>query len=292
MGRFLRLLIVLAVLMGAVAWWLTAPKTVPDDFLAGLSGDQEAGEVVFHASGCASCHSAPDASGEAMLVLAGGRGFASPFGTFYAPNISADPLAGIGDWSATDLANAMIHGTSPDGQHYYPAFPYASYRKIAPQDVVDLRAYLATLPADQTESRDHDVGFPFNIRRSLGGWKVLFAGKDYVQPAPDAVLERGRYLVEVLGHCAECHTPRNALGGLQRDKWMEGAPHPSGKGSFPAITPSKLQWSQGDLVAFFQSGLTPEFDSTGGEMTEVIDNLRQLPVSDQEAIAAYLLALD
>ncbi|WP_319823789.1 cytochrome c [Thalassovita sp.] len=286
------LLIALGLLVAAAAgggWVLTTPDTVdPADF-AGLTGDTDRGAVVFHAAGCASCHTAPKAEPSDAPVLSGGRAFVSAFGTFYAPNISSDPAQGIGGWSVTDLANAMMRGTSPDGRHYYPAFPYTTYVRTTPQDVTDLHGFLQTLPADTTPSRAHDVGFPFNIRRSLGGWKLLFFRQDWVTPATDN--QRGRYLVEALGHCGECHTPRNALGGLEYSSWLGGAPNPTGRGTIPNLTPAKLDWSTPDLIEYFTSGFTPEFDSAGGEMAEVVQNLAKLPPEDRQAIAAYLKAL-
>ncbi len=252
-----------------------------------MTGDAIAGEMVFHAAGCASCHSA-----EGTDALAGGSAFPSDFGTFYAPNISTDPEHGIGSWDDYAIANAMMAGVSPNGAHYYPAFPYTTYSKMTARDAVDLIAHLRTLPADATPSREHDVGFPFNIRRSLGGWKFLFASSDWtVQDVPTPELERGRYLVEALGHCAECHTPRNALGGLKTDNWMRGAANPSGEGRIPSIHPDDLGWSEFDISAYLQSGFTPDFDTVGGEMVDVVDNMSKLTDEDRSAIAAYLVVL-
>ena len=278
-----------------VFWWLTLPKNFGVDeaiFFKNPEGDSEKGALIFAAGGCASCHSAPTAQADEKRILAGGHAFASDFGTFYAPNISPDRDHGIGGWSAQQFAYAVIKGVSPDNSHYYPAFPYTAYAHMSIPDALDLFAYMKTLPSDATPSRAHDVGFPFNIRRTLGGWKWLFATEDYVLTGElSDQLKRGRYLVEGLAHCGECHTARNALGGLSRDKWLGGAPNPSGKGTIPNITPGKLDWSTGDLVAYFTSGFTPEYDSAGGEMAEVITNLAQLPQSDREAIAAYLKAI-
>jgi mono/diheme cytochrome c family protein len=290
-GKLFRWSVFLALLGGGAFWALTIPKTVSEESLAGLSSSPEAGEIVFHASGCASCHAASEASGEAKLILSGGQAFPSPFGTFIAPNISQDPTHGIGGWSVSDLASAVIKGTSPKGQHYFPAFPYASYSRMSVQDAADLHAYLETLPADATPSQPHDIGFPFNIRRSLGVWKALFVSEDWVMEAASPELERGRYLVEALGHCAECHTPRNALGGLDTANWMAGAPDPSGKGRIPAITPAVLGWNAADIAEYLKSGFTPEFDTAGGHMVAVIENTARLSDEDRAAIAAYLLAL-
>ncbi|MDP5219020.1 cytochrome c [Ruegeria sp. 2205SS24-7] len=260
--------------------------------LIGVTPDLARGEVVFHAAGCASCHSAPDAVGEDKFILAGGRRFETDFGTFIAPNISRDPDSGIGSWSALDLANALIHGTGPQGQHYFPAFPYTSYANMTTEDIVSLHAFLSTLPAVGTESKAHEVGFPFNVRRGLGGWKLLFMTPGWVVEGDlnDQQI-RGRYLVEALGHCGECHTPRNGLGGLKRDLWLAGAPNPSGKGRIPGLTPDQLDWSEADIAEYLKSGFTPDYDSAGGEMAEVIENTSLLTDGDRLAIAAYLKAV-
>ncbi|PJE29299.1 Fructose dehydrogenase cytochrome subunit precursor [Pseudooceanicola marinus] len=289
MRKALTSVIALAVVAAGAGWFLTAPDHVdPEDF-AGLTGDAGRGEAIFYAGGCAACHSAPGAEGEDKLLLVGGRAFETQFGTFYAPNISPDEEAGIGAWTELELADAMIKGTSPSGQHYYPAFPYSSYARARPEDVVDLHAYLQTLPAADTPSRDHDVGFPFNIRRALGAWKLLFFREDYQMEVVDSdSLARGRYLVEALGHCAECHTPRNALGGMDRSRWLGGAENPSGQGSIPNITSGALDWSEADIAEYLSSGFTPDFDVVGGEMADVVANTSQLTADDRLAIARYL----
>ncbi|KIN60958.1 Diheme cytochrome c-type [Sulfitobacter noctilucae] len=291
MRGLLKILIACAFFGAAVFWFLTRPPPLAEDFAAGHTADPDNGAQVFIASGCASCHAAPDAEGADKLVLAGGHALASDFGTFYAPNISPGPK-GTGDWSLPEFARAVTKGVSPQGEHLYPAFPYAAYAHMTDADVADLYAYMQTLPVSDSDSRIHDLGFPFNIRRGLGLWKALFLEPDFVvTDAPTPELERGRYLVEALAHCGECHTPRNALGGLERTAWLTGAPNPSGKGRIPDITPAALEWSEADLVYYFESGLTPDYDSVGGSMAAVIDNLAQLPESDRTAIAAYLKAL-
>ncbi|BBU56840.1 diheme cytochrome c-type [Mameliella alba] len=236
-----------------------SPNRVDAARFDGLTGDAARGETVFTAAGCASCHHAKGS--EDKLLLTGGMEFVSDFGTFYAPNISPHPEAGIGGWSFEDFANAVTRGVSPEGQHYYPAFPYTAYTKMQDQDLSDLWAYMQTLDPSDVASKPHDVGFPFNIRRSVGGWKFLFMSDDYVIEAADN--ERGRYLVETLAHCAECHTPRNPLGALDKARWMGGAPNPSGSGTIPALTPDKLDWSAADVAYYLESGFTPSFDAVG-----------------------------
>lgn len=293
MRRALGALAVLVAAGLAAYWWVTAPVTSPESVLVVLEPDIAVGEQVFYAGGCASCHAAPNADGDARLIMAGGRAFPSNFGTFYAPNISPDQDYGIGDWSALDLYNAMRHGVSPDGQHYYPAFPFTSYVRVTAQDVVSLHAFLMTLPASNELNRDHDIGFPFSIRRNLGVWKWLYLDVDWVLGGDLTEEEqRGRYLAEALGHCGECHTSRNALGAPQRGRWLAGAPNPSGSGNIPNITPGGLNWSVSDIVAYFESGFTPEFDTAGGHMTDVIENLRELSDGDRQALAAYLKRVD
>jgi len=272
----------------ALGLLITRPQTVDAATFASLTGDAARGEQIYWSTGCASCHAAE--GDNTKTILSGGHRLASDFGTFVSPNISPDPTHGIGAWTLTDFANAMLEGTSPDGSHYFPAFPYASYTRMEPADVADLWAFLQTLPASAVPSEPHEIGFPFSIRAAVGGWKMLYFNEDWVGP-DTAELERGRYLVEAMGHCAECHTPRDALGGLQTDRWMAGAPNPSGSGNIPGLTPTQLSWSESDIAYYLETGFTPDFDSAGGTMGSVIRNLAKLPPEDREAIAAYIKAL-
>ncbi|NNE81968.1 MAG: c-type cytochrome [Silicimonas sp.] len=289
MKRFLLGVVLLGLVVAAGVLWLTRPQHIAPERFANLSGDAANGETVYFAGGCASCHKAEGS--EDALSLPGGRRFTTPFGTFVAPNISSDAATGIGDWTVVQFASALLNGTSPEGRHYFPAFPYTTYARMTDQDVVDLWAFMQTLPAEDRANEPHDIGFPFNIRLSLGPWKVLFLDRDWVQPADTPELQRGRYLVEALGHCAECHTPRNILGGAKTASWMGGAPNPSGKGKIPDITPKSFDWSATDIAYYLESGFTPEFDSAGGEMAEVVANMARLSPEDRAAIAAYVKAL-
>lgn len=288
MRRALISLAVLALLGAGTAWVLTAPDPLPAAELEALQGDPVRGELVFHAAGCASCHVAPDAEQSEQPVLSGGQRFVTQFGTFVAPNISPSPQ-GIGDWSQAEVMNAVLRGVSPEGRHYYPAFPWNAYNKADPQDVADLAAYLTTLPPSPAESLPHEIPFPFNIRRAVGGWKLLFLQDDWVVTSEiSEQQQRGRYLVEALGHCGECHTPRNALGGLRTSTWLSGARDPLGEGWNPNITPAGLRWSEEEISAMLQSGFTPGFDVVGGGMAEVVANTSRLTDEDRRAIAAYL----
>jgi mono/diheme cytochrome c family protein len=247
---------------------------------------------MFNAGGCTSCHATPNQ--EDRTRLGGGLGLKSPFGTFYVPNISPDAKDGIGAWNEAQFVTAMLKGTSPDGAHYYPAFPYASYQRMDVGDLRDLFAYLKTLPAVAGRVRDHDLPFPFNIRRTLGGWKLLFLDGMPFQPEPSqsAQWNRGAYLANGPGHCAECHSPRNALGGIVESQRFAGGPNPDGEGWVPNITQKRLgDWSVKDIAYLLESGQTPDGDSVGSTMTRVVRNTGQLSDDDRLAMATYLKSL-
>lgn len=264
-------------------------------YLAAVAGvqarqaDVERGRYLLQMGGCISCHTRED--GE---MLAGGRVLETPFGTFYTPNITPDPETGIGGWSEEDFSRAMREGVAPDGRHYYPAFPYTSYSAMPEQDLRDLKAYLDSVTPVQTSVADHKLSFPFNIRALLGPWKWL----NFEPLRLDASAEkseawkRGRYIVLGPGHCGECHTPRNILGGLERQAHLTGNPEgPEGE-SVPSIIPSDpefRQWSEADIVFALQVGMKPDGDFLGGSMGQVIEHSTgKLTESDLKAIAAYL----
>ena len=285
----------IAALIVGVGLWITRPQRVNTDFTAGLTADADRGAQVFHAGGCASCHVDPAAEPSDPPVLAGGYRIESPFGTFIAPNISPSE-AGLAGWSAEDLANALVKGVSPKGAHYYPAFPYASYARMTVADAADLWAYIQTLPPSATPSEPSEVGFPFNIRRGLGLWKRLHVRTGSIREIGEAdpALARGRYLVEGPGHCGECHTPRDVTGGMILSQWLRGAPNPDGRGRIPALAGPDAKiadWSDLDLAEYLRSGFTPDYDSAGGTMVDVIENTAKLSDEDRMAIGAYLKAL-
>lgn len=296
MRRLVLALLILAGIGGAVFYVLTMPKTLAEADIPEHRPDLANGERNFWAGGCASCHATPGAEGEDRKKLGGGLAMTTPFGTFRVPNISPDTNSGIGGWSTADFLNAMVKGVSPDGRHYYPAFPYASYQRAKITDLIDLKAYLDTLPAVDNAVGGHDLSFPFTVRRGLGLWKLLYLDGAPFAPDPngDETVNRGKYLVESLGHCAECHTERDPFGGLDRTRWLAGAPSPEGKGRIPNITPHKDgigDWSAKDISYSLESGFTPSFDTFGGSMVEVQKNMAKLPPEDREAIAAYLKTL-
>ena len=291
-------LIVLAILGGLSFWWLTSPVRLTEAEIAALpQGDAVAGLLIFNAGGCASCHAVPKSEGDKRFELPGGVELKTPFGTFVAPNISQHPEDGIGAWSLADFASAMLKGVSEDGEHLYPAFPYISYARMHPKDVADLYAFLKSTPAIAGRAPDHTIGFPFNIRRGLGLWKLMNLSPAPVVALPDGASEqemRGRYLVEGPGHCGECHSPRDFSGATLKDKWLSGAVAAEGPGIVPNITSGEGgigDWTEKDIAYYLETGFTPDFDSVGGAMVEVQKNTAQLPAEDREAIAAYLKAV-
>jgi len=287
---------ILVMLMAAVAgfgvyWWLTAPaaSAVP---LPSRAPDLANGQEIFNVGGCSSCHAVPNQPDR--LRLGGGLALGSPFGTFYAPNIAPDPADGIGRWSEADFVSAVMRGVSPEGKHYFPAFPYTSYHLAKVEDVRDLFAYLKTLPPVSGKVRDHDLPFPFNIRRNVGIWKSLFMdGKPFVADgAKSPQWNRGAYLVNGFGHCAECHSPRNLLGGIITAQRFAGGPNPEGEGWVPNITQKGIgEWSAKDIANLLKTGELPEGDSVGGAMTRVIKNTSQLSDEDIAAMADYVKSL-
>lgn len=294
----MRVLLIAAVVLaaaGAVAFYtLTQPAVIRPGALAPRTADLANGQTMFYAGGCASCHATPGQ--EDRTLLGGGLALRTGFGTFRAPNISPHPSAGIGQWTEHEFVNAMLRGVGRHGEHLYPSFPYTSYQRMRLEDVRDLFAFLHTLPPATTPSAPHELPFPYNIRRGLGLWKLLYLDRKTFKPDPgrNAVLNRGGYLVEGPGHCAECHSPRNFLGAIVADRRYAGGPDPEGKSWVPNITPHAdglASWSAKDIAYLLETGFTPEYDSVGSRMADVVANTGKLSAEDRAAMAAYLKAL-
>ena len=285
---------VLAIIGLAAFYVLTIPSTLSPDALNPRTAVLANGETMFNVGGCANCHATPGQDNR--LRLGGGLGLRSPFGNFKVPNISSDPTYGIGSWTELQFANAILKGVGRNNEHLFPALPYVSYQRMSLDDVRDLYAFLKTVPRDSKPSEPHEVPFPFNVRRILGGWKLLFLdGKPFAPDrTKDAVYNRGAYLVEGPGHCAECHSARNLLGGIKPSERFAGGADPEGKGWVPNITPHAnglAEWSATDLEFMLQTGLTPAGASAGSNMAAVIRSISKLTAEDRHAIAVYLNAL-
>ncbi|KAA3624605.1 MAG: hypothetical protein DWQ08_10235 [Proteobacteria bacterium] len=260
---------------------------------ASAQADVERGRYLVIASGCAACHTVED--GEEADYLAGGRPLETPFGTFFAPNITPDPETGIGGWSDASFIRAFREGVAPDGSHYYPAFPYPSYTGVTDEDLLAMKAYLFSLPAVHRENRKHDLAWYASFRFPLSLWKWF-----YLEPGPFAPQEdrddewnRGAYLVRHLGHCGECHTPRGFLGAQDLSRELAGNPAGPDGDSVPNITPHDESgiggWSDTDLLDLLEIGMYPDGDFVGGSMVEVVDmNTARLDASDRRAMVRYL----
>ncbi|KAA0581984.1 cytochrome c [Azospirillum sp. B21] len=284
----------------AVAAWLL-PLAVAGGGAAGgaLAADMapagdpvSRGAYIFQAAGCLGCHSNEKEGG---APLAGGRALATPFGTFHTPNITPDPETGIGRWSDADFIRAFREGLRPDGAALFPAFPYASYTRMTDRDLLDLKAYLFSQPAVAAPNKPHDLTPPFSWRFLLPVWQWMYLTPGPVpdDPAKPPAWNRGRYLVDALGHCGECHSPRTLMGGMDAGRYLAGNPDGPDGDKVPGITGAESKgigdWSDGDLTLLLETGLTPEGDVVGGAMGEVVRNsTSKLTADDRAAIAAYL----
>jgi mono/diheme cytochrome c family protein len=286
-------LLVLVLIGAAVFWFVTRPSVVPAGALGPHTVNLDNGRTMFYAGGCASCHATPNQDDKTKL--GGGMALKTVFGTFYPPNISSDAKDGIGSWSEADFVTAMWKGASPAGEHDYPAFPYTSFQHMTLADVRDLFAYLKSLPAVSGQTPDHDLPFYLKIRRLVGGWKFLFLRGQPYEPDPrqSAEWNRGAYLVNGPGHCAECHSPRNVLGAIIESHRFAGGPDPEGgKNTVPNITQAGIgDYSQADIERVLETGDLPNGDSVSGAMAKEVGSTSKLSAADRKAIATYIKSL-
>jgi mono/diheme cytochrome c family protein len=285
--------LLLAAVGAAVFWFVTMPAVVSASALGPHTPNLDNGRTMFYAGGCASCHATPDQDDKTKL--GGGMALQTVFGTFHPPNISSDPNDGIGRWSEANFVTAMWKGTSPEGEHYYPAFPYTSFQRMTLPDIRDLFGYLKSLPAVQGRAPDHDLPFYLKFRRLVGGWKFLFLHGQPFQPDPGQSPEwnRGAYLVNGPGHCAECHSPRNFLGAIIESQRFAGGPDPEGgENPVPNITPAGIgNYSQAEIERVLETGDTPDGDSVSGAMAKEVGSTSKLSAADRTAMAIYIKSL-
>jgi len=283
------LILVVAAAGAAIKTWPLDPDT---NISADLEGNPDRGAYLARMSGCIGCHTTTE---DGAAALAGGPPLETPFGTFYAPNITPDERHGIGLWTLEDFDRALRHGVSPDGEPYYPAFPYAFYAKLNDQDVADLWAALWTVPPVAEPSTVHPLSWPFNQRAGIKLWRVLYFEADRFVPDPSEsdMWNRGRFIVTGPAHCGACHTPRNLFGARDHEQHFLGAHDLPGGHNSPSIRSSDLQsagWTHRDIAFALRTGLKPDGDTLGGSMGEVIrDSTSWMSDSDLEAIASYLL---
>jgi mono/diheme cytochrome c family protein len=273
----------LVCLLVVPAWGQQAPAAV------------QRGEYIFRATGGCSCHTDVKHNG---AFMAGGRPMTTPFGRLYSTNITPDPTTGIGTWSDADFIKAMTEGVGPQGTHYFPAFPYTSFTRMTRQDLLDLKAYLFSVAPVAQENKPPEMRFPFGWRFGLVVWKWLYFRPGPFQPDTQQSAEwnRGAYLATALGHCGECHTPRNLLGGLNTSMYYAGS-EDGPEGELAAnITPDEAtgigSWSIADIVWLLQTGFKPNGDDVQGVMSELIEHgYQHLTEADLRAIAVYLRSL-
>lgn len=249
------------------------------------------GEYLVRAGDCIACHTPRGSE-----PYAGGRGIQTPFGTIYSPNITPDKATGIGTWTADDFWRALHHGKGKEGEFLYPAFPFTEYTKVSRQDSDAMFAYLQSIPAVNQPNKAHTLRFPYNMRFLLAGWRMLyFTPGVYQEDSQQSVQwNRGAYLVQGLGHCTSCHTPRNALGGLQ-DANLAGGLIPIANWYAPSLTSDKEaglgEWDIGDITALLKTGVAPH-GTAFGPMAEVVRNsLQYMTTDDINAMAVYLKSL-
>ena len=285
---------------GAAAFWaLTRPSPLPAAAIPAHTIDLHNGETLFHAGSCLACHKAPDgAPGADRGLPSGGTPFRTPVGVFYPQNLTPDRETGLGRWSEVDFVNAMRFGISPRGTHYFPAFPYVSYRAMTMADLLDLRAYLMSLPPVRSPSPPAAVPLLPLARRGVGLWKRVAFRRPPWSPEPGHAPSwtRGAYLVNAPGHCGECHTPKDWLMVADESRHLAGGPHPGGEGKVPSLrglVARKKYKDADDLVLALQNGETLGYEhlSSGG-MAAIQESLARLPESDVRAIAEYLLSLE
>lgn len=255
-----------------------------------VAQDVKRGEYTSKAAGCLGCHTEEKKD---AVPYAGGRALKTPFGTFHGPNITPHREAGIGSWSEADFVRAMREGRRPDGAHLFPAFPYPSFTRMNDADLRDLWAYLRSLPASSRPSQPHELGVFYRWRFLVGIWKWFFFTPGAFAPdvAKSTVLNRGAYLVQALGHCGECHTPRNFLGAPKQSRFLGGAK--LGETAVPNITPTRLKkLSDEELKDILRTATTADGDVLAESMAEVVRNTTsQLTEQDLGAMIAYLRSL-
>ncbi len=292
MNRLQRIVLVLAVLALVLFLVVLFVPVGEQREPISLTGNAEHGAHLLQTAGCYACHT--DTEHADALAYAGGPKLGTPFGDFYAPNISSSKTFGIGNWSLQEFEAAVRQGRAPEGHAYYPAFPFSSYRSLTDQDVADLFAALKETTAVDTQWQTHDLKFPFNIRLGLKPWRWLFATTRSLNIDQSTPEGRGRYLVDVVAHCGECHNPRNSIGAFIPPYLGGNDDIPGGSWAPPihGSALSQMDWYEEDLFYFLSDGILPDGDSVGGSMVEVIDfGTSKMSDEDREAIAAYLFSL-
>ena len=247
------------------------------------------GEYLANIAGCKSCHTVENGS-----AFAGGKATETGFGLFYSPNITSDKTHGIGQWSLTDFEQALTQGMRPDGEHYYPVFPYVSYQNLTQKDIESLYYYLLTTKPSKTPSKDHDIAFPYSMRSVLSLWKWLYMAEGKIPVKEGNAIDTGSYLMYAVVHCHECHSPRTVLGGVVFNDRLNGGEYNDTQSYAPSLLPSRgglKGWREDDLETYLLLGETPKGDYVGGPMVDVIDHVTNyLTNEDLRQLTEFILA--
>jgi mono/diheme cytochrome c family protein len=280
--------VVLAAAGGAALAWRPAIPPAPVPATGFATAAVARGAAVAALGDCVVCHTAQNGP-----PYAGGRPLPTPFGTIYATNITPDPETGIGRWTEAAFVRAMRDGIARDGTHLYPALPYTHFTRASDGDLADLYAFIMTRTPVRASAPPDRLPFPLNVRAILAGWNLLFLRPGPWQPDPvhDAEWNRGAYLVEAVGHCGACHTPRNALGAERANETLAGGDAEGWLApALDAASPAQRPWTTPELAAYLRNGIAAQHGVAGGPMGPVTQHLAQLPEADIRAIAAYLVS--
>lgn len=286
------LLLVALVVAGAGLWWIWRPALAPRAEGAGIESDKTLigrGADLATLGNCGDCHTA-----EGKPALSGGRPLPTPFGTIYASNLTPDRETGIGSWTEEAFRRAMREGVDREGRQLYPAFPYDHFTFVTDEDVRSIYAFLMSRPAVSSRVPENQLGFPFNIRPIVAGWKLLFLHQDPLRPDPAKGEDwnRGRYLVEGLGHCGSCHTPRNTFGAEKKGSLYAGGV--ADGWNAPPLDASLIKahrWTVDQLADYLATGWQRQHGVAAGPMADVAKNLGSISRKEVRAIATYVASL-
>tara|TARA_R110000824_G_scaffold336_9_gene2319 strand:+ start:115191 stop:116051 length:861 start_codon:yes stop_codon:yes gene_type:complete len=284
-NKFVSLLLVLVIVVAGLYWAFGLPRVGNPEIPTSVEAIAR-GEYLYNAAGCGACHQVDGAAGPI-----GGYEIESPFGGhFITPNITPDEETGIGGWSGRDFVLAIKHGRSPGGNFYWPAFPYRSYQGLSDEEVLDIAAYMVTLPPVNSQAPDHELP-AWQFSWMMSGWNIMADMLEGDLPAigDDPQVQRGAHLARHLSHCGECHTPRNALGISDLSNEFGGQ---EGVASAALTSEGLSAYSYEDFVYFLEDGFTANFEQVGGEMMDVIDHTSKLTQEDREALAAFLFRVE
>ena len=284
-------MLILVVLIASFAAWAARPAIHPIEAPQASSFDPAVvarGANLAAIGNCAACHTA-----RGGRLFAGGRALSTPFGIIYSTNITPDPISGIGTWSERAFVRALQAGVDREGEHLYPAFPYDHFTKLSGDDARALYAYSMTREPVRATTPENQLTFPLNLRELLVAWKAIYFRERRFQPDPrhDAAWNRGAYLVEGVGHCGACHTPRNALGAEKKKQALAGGEVEGWNAyALDRSSPAPVAWDVESLAFYLRQGWHARHGISRGPMTDVTNSLADARESDVRAIATYVVS--